>query len=71
LQTGIFRSFCDGVDGKGEVGMQGFGNFGLEDQRDIRVGRVDVVGVFMDGLINGVGARLGDDEDVARWLRPL
>jgi hypothetical protein len=30
-----------------------------------------VVGVFMDGLINGVGARLGDDEDVARWLRPL
>jgi hypothetical protein len=25
----------------------------------------------MDGLINGVGARLVDDQDVARRLRPL
>jgi len=51
--------------------MQGFGDFGLEDQRDVRVGRVDVVGVFMDGFINSIGARLVDDQDIARWLRPL
>jgi hypothetical protein len=51
--------------------MQGFGDFGLEDQRDIGVGRVYVVGVFVDGCINSVGTRLGDDQDVTRWLRPL
>lgn len=51
--------------------MQGFGDLGLEDQRDIRVGCMDVVGVFMDGLIDSVGTRLGDDEDVTRWLGPL
>jgi hypothetical protein len=51
--------------------MQGLGDFGLEDQRDVRIGRVDVIGVFVDGFIDRVGTRLGDDKDVARWLRPL
>jgi hypothetical protein len=51
--------------------MQSFGDFGLEDQRDVGIRRVNVVSVFMDGFINSVGTRLGDDKDVARWLRPL
>jgi len=51
--------------------MQGFGDLGLEDQRDVRIGRVDVVGIFVDRFIDSIGARLVDDQDIARWLRPL
>jgi len=71
LQTNIFRDLCGSIDGEGEVGMQGFGDLGLEDQRDVRIGRVDVVGIFVDRFIDSIGARLVDDQDIARWLRPL
>lgn len=71
LQTNIFRGLCSSVDREREVGMQSFGDFGLKDQRDVRIGRVDVVGIFVDRFIDRIGARLVDDQDIARWLRPL
>ena len=51
--------------------MYSFGDFGLEDQGDIGIGRVYVVCIFMNGFIDNVRARLVDDQDIARWLRPL
>jgi hypothetical protein len=38
LQTSILRSLSGSVYREREVGMQGFGDFGLEDQGDIGVG---------------------------------
>lgn len=61
LQTNMIRRLCGRVDGKGEVGMYSLGDFRLEDQRDVRVGRVDVVGIFMDGFMDGIRTRLVDD----------
>lgn len=51
--------------------MNLFGDLGFENERDVRVGRMDVIGVFVDGFSDDVGATLVDDQDIARWLRPL
>lgn len=51
--------------------MNSTGDFWFEDQRDVWVGRVDVVCVFMDGFIDDLGAILVDDQDVTRGLWPL
>lgn len=71
LQTNILRLIYGGVNREGKVGMQSFGDLGLEDEGDVRIGRVDVVGVFVDGFSDDVGATLVNDQDVARRLRPL